>query len=379
MDYNFRMVETNDEWLEGFREQHVCHTWIPDRYTGEFAAQLSRAIHSGRYQDVSPIFEAAGIEGWYRGTMSDYSYDLNPEDPESNWLYVALQGFRKLKPMLDREGKAVDTFATLGSGHALDAVGGYKVFNPKNVVMTDINAGTEWWLTSNFLRHIREPVWGGENGEDIVALNYVDKQVRTYSLIGNLCEPLRERGLVADVMYANLPNIPEPDTAKVHDGMNSATFIDEDAIAAAPQKYHAYHLGLQHTLLQNARDSLSDQGSLLVNLGGRVPVELVRDMFHENGYGYEELFNHFKVQTEPEEVLTGYSVQGEQRYGVEFDYYRYDEAKRLLGERKPQDLSVEQLKELMSSVRVSATEGLERHHQGERLGHIVQLVRGVKQ
>lgn len=373
------MEKTKDTGPEGFRQQHVSHTWVPDGYTREFAEQCSRAIRSGRNQDVSPIFRAAGIEGRYTGVMSEYSYDLHPEDPESNWLYVALQGFRKLKLILDREGKRVNTFATIGSGHALDAVGGYKIFNPKNVVMTDINAAIEWWLTENFLRQIREPIWGDEKGKDIVAWNYLDKNVRTYSLIGHLCEPLRERGLVADVIYANLPNLPEPDQAKIQQGKNSSTFINEAAITAAPKKYHEYHLGLQYTLLQDAVGSLTNEGSLLMNLGGRVPVELVQDMFSENGYQYEELFNHFKIQTEPEEVLTGYSVQGEKRYGVEFDFYRFDEAKRFIGESRPEDCSVEQLKELLLPSRVNATEGLYLHYQGERIGHIVQLVRGIKQ
>ena len=78
-------------------------------------------------------------------------------------------------------------------------------------------------------------------------------------------------------------------------------------------------------------------------------------MFAETGYRLSEPYTMFKLQTETEWVLDGYSkYEGD---GVEFDFYYYDQAiervRRMNGE-----FNTEQLKNNLSGLRINATQAL---------------------
>ncbi len=162
-------------------------------------------------------------------------------------------------------------------------------------------------------------------------------------------------------------------------GQLTSTFFDESWIPKCSPLQGRYLLRLQNAFLRDAYAALSPGGSVIINLGGRVPVSLVKEMFVAAGYQYQELFAMLKVQLQPEWVLGGYA-RAEKKYHVVFDLYRFDAARKkfevLLRDK---NISTLELKKILKPFHVSATEGLKRLVYGhERIGHIVQVIRGVK-
>ncbi len=311
-----------------------------------------------RQVDISQLFESVGVHKEVKVNMNDATYEVDATEPKNNWLYPAFKGFQKLQKSLEDDGKHVDTFVSIGTGQAIDGIGANEIFAPKKVVLTDNNSKVIAISDANFKMN--------SNGE-----------AECVVLEGSLCKPLRDHGITADVIYANLPNVPKDDSEAVMQGMNSATFVDAATVASTPEKYQRYLLGLQYAFLKDAVGSLNDGGCVVVNLGGRVPVELVQDMFQECGYSYKELYTMFKLQSQPEEVLTGYA-EAELQHGVTFDFYRYDDSFAALEAQDTERISATQLKALLAPFRVSATEGLALLAKGEKIGHVVHLLRGQK-
>ena len=118
--------------------------------------------------------------------------------------------------------------------------------------------------------------------------------------------------------------------------------------------------------------------TVICSIGGRVPYEKLRSLVETAGYRFEELVAGFKVQTEPEEVLSGYADA--ERGDIAFDFYRYDEAVEFLnsrGMKKPfVELQGDQLKGLLAPFRISAREALELYQQDPsyKIGHTVHMI-----
>ena len=311
--------------------------------------------------DVSNLFCTAGIKAHVVIGVTKNTYEVDPLHPEDNWLYPAFKGFEQLYQKLKKEKKANKIFVTIGTGQGLDAIGAYYILNPTKIIMTDIHPKVIPIAKQNFLQNI------GERG------------VLKGALVGNLCAPLKSMGIVADIIYGNLPNIPFDGISSALDGQLTSTFFDQKKIRVCSNKLEQYLLGLQNDFLHDAYDCLTPGGSIVINLGARVPVGLVEKMFKNAGYEYQELYSMLKVQTQPEWVLGGYT-RAEEKYNVLFDFYMFDEAKKTidkyLGNRS---ISVEQLKQLLKPFRISAAQGLKRFtYNNERIGHIVQVIRGKK-
>jgi len=153
---------------------------------------------------------------------------------------------------------------------------------------------------------------------------------------------------------------------------------------------------MQYTFLRDAWGSFNPpryqrSPSVILALGGRVPLALIQQMFEECGYAeYEELTCTLKRQSQPEWVLEGYS-KAEQKHGVEFDFYNFERAKAELeknhlnmegAERIPAELK----KAVIQKHRMSASEAWDYHrhnyphvgkHPGQHhigdIGHLVQI------
>lgn len=306
-----------------------------------------------RSVDVSSLFAAFGITKSVIARFNEHTYEFDP-DIKNNWLYAAFKGFQVLGDRLASEGKSADTFVAVGTGSGLDAIGASHIFQPNAVVLTDI--------------HPRVVPLAEQNAKGNILKGSV------VGLTGDLCEPLRQHNIKADVIYANLPLIPDDDET-ILGGMRSSSFVSRSRFEKAPKKYKRYLLGMIHAFLEDAKESLNPDGSVVINLGGRVPVELVKELFAECGYEYEELYTMLKAQSQPEEVLPGFS-QVEAKEGVEFDFYKFDEAEAALQNVDTATLSAQELKDLLAPYRVTAMEALALHRSGTRIGQIVQVIRG---
>jgi len=311
--------------------------------------------------DVSSLFTAVGIKAKVKIIATEHTYEVDPSSPKDNWLYPAFEGFKKLRQKLAAGNKTVGTFVAIGSGQGIDAIGAYHILHPKNIIITDIHPEVVPVAQRNFLENVTAPT------------------PEFQALVGNLCEPLRENKIKADVIYANLPNIPLDGDGSAFGGQLTSTFFDMNWIRKCPRFLEQYLLCLQNTFLYDAYNSLTPGGSVLVNLGGRVPLEVAKEMFISAGYQYQELYNMFKLQTQPEWVLGGYA-RAEEKNKIIFDFYRFDLARQKLGERlDDENISSAKLKKLLKPLRVSATEALKLFvYNHERIGHTVQLIRGIK-
>ncbi len=312
-------------------------------------------------QDISSIFKAVGIMFHVVIDTTENTYEIDSANPEDNWLYPAFRGFEKLRQHLITKQKPIKIFATIGTGQGVDAIGAYHILHPQSVVVTDILDAVVPIAKENVIQN-------------------TPKILRVEAYHGNLCEPLREHNVAPDIIYANLPNIPFEGSGSIYSRQLTATFFSQEWIKACPPIFEHYLLCLQRSFLHDAYATLRSCGSVVLNLGGRVPLSLVKNMFREAGFTYEELFNMLKVQSQPEWVLGGYA-RAEQKHRVTFDFYRFDAVYKKIGKQLTrEDYSAAQLKQMLKPFRVSASEGLKRFvYAQERIGHIVQIIRGVKQ
>lgn len=310
--------------------------------------------------DVSSLFQSVGIDRRVVVDVNEHSYEVDLEDAKNNWLYPAFLGFTELCARLQKEGKRVDTFVTVGTGPGIDAIGAFEILYPRTVIMTDVHPDVLPLAQKNFSQHV-------PNG-----------QVVSQTLQGSLLEPLQARHLKVDVIYANVPNVPFTQAADaLLSEQLTSSFFNPKISAGVPQDIRRYMLSMQYRTVQAAYDCLVPGGSVLINLGGRVPVDLVEHMFQEQGYTCEELVVLLKMQSQPKIMLASYA-QAEKDNQVEFDFYRYGEARQIL-ENAHKKLSTRQMKSLLRTCRVSATEAWRLFSQHkERIGHIVQLLRGLK-
>ncbi len=301
-----------------------------------------------RIVPLDTLFESVGIEAKGSIDLNDNTYDFNPEAPKDHWLYGALLGFEDLK----RQGFSPETFATIGTGSGTDSIGAYHIFHPKEIYQTDIHPNVLDIAERNAKRLIPSSV-----------------PVSTYQ--GDLCAPLIERGIKVDLLYANIPNVPSD--VPVWNGTVSASRFERGSLQG-PEIFDKWLLTLQYAFLQQAKQALSPAGVVAVAIGDRVPRAILEQMFIENGYHSEELITIYKIQTEPEEIITGYADQ-ELKAGVTFEFYDHEYALLVWrAECEGKNMSVDEIKLILREHQISATEALKRfRNEGKSAGHLYSI------
>jgi len=183
------------------------------------------------------------------------TYVVDMADSQDHWLSYAFRGFEE---MYRQKGK-IDHFVVIGTGSGVDAIGAIEIMHPKRVTVTD--------LAPAILERARENI-------AIYQQNGGKKIPVTFGL-GSLCEPLGTDK--ADVIYANLPNLPVPPEQKVRlmEGGTSAVFFDPDSITHVPDAIERNLLSLQHAFLLQALNHLSDHGKVVMSLGARMPLDAI--------------------------------------------------------------------------------------------------------
>lgn len=278
------------------------------------------------------------------------SYVSNIEDPRNHWLYYAFRGFEVLK----KRNISLEHFVTIATGPGIDAIGAMEILKPDRITVTDL-----------------VPAAIARAKENITRYQIRSKKIPVSYLIGNLCEPLGDDK--ADVIYANIPNIPiQPEKrSKLMDGITAATFFDPNTVKDIPQQLNRYLLALQYTFLLQAKRNLRTGGRAVINLGVRVPINMVKELFNRAGYEYEVLFFGFKVQTEPLDTIPGYARH--EKDEVSFSYYPYGKTIiKLTQEKSTQNLN--ELIAVLKPLRVSANKALQLVRRGEKVGHIVAVL-----
>jgi len=95
----------------------------------------------------------------------------------------------------------------------------------------------------------------------------------------------------------------------------------------------------------------------------------------------EEVIVGFKEQTEALIDFMGYG-KFEEEYGVSFEFYLYEESKKLIEEKKIENptftMKGDELKKLLEPYKVSSQRALELLKKDIAVGHTVHLFRGLK-
>lgn len=300
-----------------------------------------------RKLDVSRLFKMAGMNKQVVVKLDAHTNDndlVSPSQIRKGWLYGAFLAFREYSK---RHG-TVDTFAIIGTGAGIDAIGAYEILQPGRIIATDIHPMVIPIAEQNITSNILNP-----------------ERVRV--LEGDLCKPLMELGIRADLsydlIYANIPNIPNtPSQGTILEERRTASYFDPRDTSSCPATFQEYLLTLQYLFLKEAKDALKNNGAVIDAMGGRVPYDILLRLFTENGYDVEELVSIFKYQTEIEDVIPGYAKA--ERDGIQFDFYRYSEAQKIWRILEGARLCGPELKEALSKYRVSATDAWQLYTSG---------------
>ncbi len=272
-------------------------------------------------------------------------------DAEANWVWHAFRGMARLKKTLGAEGRPPRSFAAVGTGTGVDAIGAGLIFpSLQTIAVTDIEPG----VLAQGLENVR---------------SNVPADTSVSGFVGDLCYPLYPLHQRFDLIYANLPNLPV--SAKRHGAIDHNTcYTKRDVELDA--KLDAYLLGFQYMFLRSAVPVLSGRGSALLMIGGRFPYEVFKRLADLSGYVFEELLCCLRLETDLATTIDAYAAhEGE----VEFDYYLYDKSRRAL-EGKP-ELPGQDLKELLAPYRLSAAEARTAGLSGRRIGHTLHMIRAM--
>lgn len=156
-------------------------------------------------------------------------YSIKTHAPE-NWVWHAFKGFGLIKSQFESVGFTPKTFAAIGSGSGVDAIGAARIFTGlERIVVTDVEDDVVRQAAENVRRNVSDDI-------EVIGLS------------GNVCAPLAEQGIQADVIYANLPNIPLSGT----ENLDYGTFyrIDQEKVGSGAQEeadINRYLLGLQYS------------------------------------------------------------------------------------------------------------------------------------
>ncbi|MEK7623652.1 MAG: hypothetical protein AAB408_03210 [Patescibacteria group bacterium] len=300
--------------------------------------------------DISTLFNTVGINKVGHVHINEHTYDFDEHAPKNHWLYAAFLGFQEYQK---RYGN-VSSFASIGTGAGIDAIGAYEIFHPQKIFLTDI--------------HPQIPPIAQKNVEA-----NVPEHVPVRSFKGDLCLPLIENKITVDLVYANIPNIPS-DQPKF-EAKDSASFYQKRN-ENCPEIFEKYLLTLQYLFLAEAKQVVNKGGAVIDAIGGRVPYKILEGLFVSNGYAFEELVGIFKIQTEPNYILKSYA-EVEQKYNVEFDFYKYEDAQKYWLKIEDKKLGGPELKSELQKYRINATHAYNEYIKNNQpFGHVVHILCG---
>lgn len=316
---------------------------------GSTSTSSSRVSHYAE-EDVS-YFLAPYTTRNIRILLDRRMYSLKPE-LEDNWVWHAFRGFAMIESRLAAIGRRPRSFAAIGTGSGVDAIGAAHIFGAlRRLVVTDVEEPLVRLAAANIRANIRE-------------------EVKVEALTGDVCRPLIEAGAKLDVIYANLPNIPVTRGADIID---HGTFYRPTADGTGDAALDRHLLWLQHHFLLSARHALAPNGMALMMIGGRFPYQMFDRLASAAGFAFEEVLCYFKRQTEAENVLSGYAAA--ERDGIEFDFYDFDAACATL--RGGEQLGGRALKEAIQPWRLSARDALQLMHRGKSIGHTLHFLKAT--
>ncbi len=300
--------------------------------------------------DLAPLFKTVGITKSGKVNITENTYEFDPKLPKNYWLHVAFLGFQNYA-----KHNKIKSFATVGTGGGIDAIGAYEIFKPKKIIATDV--------------HPEIPALAKKNIQ-----NNIPNNIELTVMQGDLCQPLIKQKMKVDVVYANLPNLPCDNLPKVRKA--NISYFEKRDIESVPKKFQRYNMTLQYLFLKEAKKVINKGGAVIDAIGGRIPYKIIKELFIVNGYKFSELASVYKLQTEPYFELKGYA-EAEKKYCIEFDFYYYTEAQKHWLKIENKKFNGPKLKKELKKYRVNATEAYTAYlKDGSQFGRVSHILCG---
>ena len=288
--------------------------------------------------------------------VADHAYLPKTEDIKSDWVaYIAAPAFKLIREKL---GHDIDSFVSIGTGSGIDVLTGIELLGAKRVGFTDLQRSVVAAAAQNVRSNIKET--------SKIEFEFGD---------GDLLQPLKNGKRNYDVIYENLPNVPLASNTKIEDKRNSGHYLEkrEEAI---PEFVHEQMLDLHYLALKQARDYLAENGAVYSTLGGRVPLSAFIKLGELAGF-HSEIFTYsWKVQAEPEDVISGYAAQEKAGLGP-FRFYRAEDLQKAFANISVKDSGNRafEIEKALESAKLSATAAYEAFKKGEVIGHTVAVLK----
>lgn len=287
--------------------------------------------------------------------VADHAYLPKTEDIKSDWVaYIAAPAFKLIREKL---GHDIESFVSIGTGSGIDVLTGIELLGAKRVGFTDLQRSVVAAAAQNVRNNLKSNNIEFEFGD------------------GDLLQPLQNGKRNYDVIYENLPNVPLASNTKIEDKRNSGHYL-EKRIELIPEFVHEQMLDLHYLALKQARDYLAENGAVYSTLGGRVPLSAFIKLGELAGL-HSEIFTYsWKVQAEPEDVISGYAAQEKTGLGP-FRFYRADDLQKAFANVSVKDSGSRafEIEESLDSVKLSATAAYEAFKKGEVIGHTVAVLK----
>ena len=288
--------------------------------------------------------------------VADHAYLPKTEDIKSDWVaYIAAPAFKLIREKL---GHDIDSFVSIGTGSGIDVLTGIELLGAKRVGFTDLQRSVVAAAAQNVRSNIKET-----------------SKIEFEFGNGDLLQPLQNGKRNYDVIYENLPNVPLASNTKIEDKRNSGHYLEkrEEAI---PEFVHEQMLDLHYLALKQARDYLAENGAVYSTLGGRVPLNAFIKLGELAGLRSEIFTYSWKVQAEPEDVISGYAAQEKAGLGP-FRFYRAEDLQKAFANVsvKASGSRAFEIEKSLDSVKLSATAAYEAFKKGEVIGHTVAVLK----
>ncbi len=321
----------------------------------------------GKKVDITPLFKKAKIKTDQIKIVENEGMYPYKEKIEDNWAYFTAVGMKYLKEIFNKESKKIEDAGIVGICSGVEAIALKFIFKDdlKHMIVTDIDSEILKGTMHNLNNTVKS------------------SKMKITPLVGSFCEPIEKEKLFVDFVHANIPNLPSTGKEDLSKGAEKGTFLDSSLYNQynPPQKFIKWALGAQYAYLQSAKKVLKRGGSVITELGGRVPLNVVKELFDECDLEMSEVIVGFKEQTEALIDFIGYG-KFEEEYGIEFEFYLYNECKKLIEERNIENptssVSGKEIKELLRPYKISSKKALELYKKGITIGHTVHLFRGIK-
>ena len=288
--------------------------------------------------------------------VADHAYLPKTEDIKSDWVaYIAAPAFKLIREKL---GHDIDSFVSIGTGSGIDVLTGIELLGAKRVGFTDLQRSVVAAAAQNVRSNIKET-----------------SKIEFEFGNGDLLQPLQNGKRNYDVIYENLPNVPLASNTKIEDKRNSGHYLEkrEEAI---PEFVHEQMLDLHYLALKQARDYLAENGAVYSTLGGRVPLSAFIKLGELAGLRSEIFTYSWKVQAEPEDVISGYAAQEKAGLGP-FRFYRAEDLQKAFANISVKDSGKRafEIEKTLDSVKLTATAAYEAFKKGEVIGHTVAVLK----